>query len=450
MSITDGRQSIALLGDIMMSRSISVYKEPDYLKMRDMLRSSDVVIGNLEACIHRHFEDPQIQNGGVGSYITMEPALTEDLKWLGVRMVASGSGHADDYGLQGVMDTLRYLDEAGIAHAGSGRHLGEARSPAFFDTASGRVALIAASSQFHSGARAGEQRYDSSGHPGVNGFRYSEYYEADSDTVETLRQIGRTIGWEAEQARKAYQGEPPRANENDYNFLGKKFRVGPGYGVRTEPNKVDLEENTRQIRFARAMADRVVASFHGHELGGESLMTAAKRSEVEDVADFIIEYGRSCIDAGADIFVAHGPQTPMAVELYRNGVILHGLGTFVFQIETMKVLPAEAYERFRLGDRATPADFIKARYKDDTLGHAADPRQWEQAYAVCDFVGDRLAEVRIYPIDLGHARPRSQRGRPIPAKGEVADRILRRIQRLSAKYGTTLSIEGDVGIVRPQ
>jgi hypothetical protein len=89
--------------------------------------------------------------------------------------------------------------------------------------------------------------------------------------------------------------------------------------------------------------------------------------------------------------------------------MLHGVGTFVFQIETMKYLPAEAYQRYGLDDRATPADFIAARYQDDTLGHAADSAQWEQMFAVCEFSGDDLAGLRLYPIDLGHQRPHGPR-----------------------------------------
>ncbi len=60
-------------------------------------------------------------------------------------------------------------------------------------------------------------------------------------------------------------------------------------------------------------------------------------------------------------------------------------------------------------DRATPADFgnIAARYKDDTLGPAAGPAQWEQMFAVCEFSGDNLASLRLHPIDLGHQRPRT-------------------------------------------
>src|SRR6185295_1304024 len=199
---------------------------------------------------------------------------------------------------------------------------------------------------------------------------------------------------------------------------------------------------------ARTFADKVIVSLHTHDFGGPTLLTAKRRSEVEDLADFAIDFGRRSIDAGADIFVAHGPQVPLAVELYKGKPMLHGIGTFVFQFETMKYLPAEAYERYDLGDRATPADFITARYQGDTLGHAGDPAQWEQMFALCDFTGDDFAELRLYPIDLGFQRRRTDRGRPMLADGAIARRVFERVQQLSAKYGTRIDLRDGVGIVR--
>ena len=449
--MSNGRkQTIALLGDVMMTRSISVFREPEYLAMRDMLNTADAVFANFESCAHPYLDDPHQQRNEGGSYATTEPALLKDLKWLGVNMVASGSGHADDYGVKGIFDTMRYLDEAGIVHAGSGRHLAEARAPAYLETASGPIALLAATGQFRGSARAGDQRYDTFGHPGVNGFRHKQIYEVDSETLAQLREIGHRIGWDAEVDRRRNQGDAGRGSNaaDSYNFLGKTFRLGNKFAIKTEPNPIDLRENLRQVRHARQMADRVIASFHGHEQGGDTLLTAERRSEIEDIADYALEYGRRCIEAGADIFVAHGPQSPMAVEVYNGKALLHGVGTFIFQIELMKYLPAEAYERYGLEERATPSDFVEARYQGGTKGHAGDPRQWEQAFAVCDFVGERLSDIRIYPIDLGHKRPRSQRGRPLPAQAETADRILKRIQRLSAKYGTEVEIRNGIGVVK--
>jgi poly-gamma-glutamate synthesis protein (capsule biosynthesis protein) len=140
---------------------------------------------------------------------------------------------------------------------------------------------------------------------------------------------------------------------------------------------------------------------------------------------------------------------PLAVELYREKPMLHGVGTFIFQVETMKYLPAEAYERYGLDERATPADFIAARYQGDTVGHSGDRAQWEQMFATCEFAGDHFAELRLYPIDLGFQRRRTDRGRPMLADGAVADKVLRRVQQLSAKYGTKVNLHEGVGSVRP-
>ena len=114
----------------MASRSVSVFTEAPYLRMREMLRAADVVFANFEANAHPYLDDPHAQREGGGSYVTTEPRLLDDLKWLGINLVACGSSHADDYGPKGILDTLGYLDAAGIAHAGSGRHLAEARAPA--------------------------------------------------------------------------------------------------------------------------------------------------------------------------------------------------------------------------------------------------------------------------------------------------------------------------------
>jgi poly-gamma-glutamate synthesis protein (capsule biosynthesis protein) len=106
------------------------------------------------------------------------------------------------------------------------------------------------------------------------------------------------------------------------------------------------------------------------------------------------------------------------------------------------------FQRYGLGERTTPADFIAARYQGDTVGHSGDPAQWEQMFATCDFAGDDFAELRLHPIDLGFQRRRTDRGRPMLADGAIADRVLARVQRLSAKYGTKVDRRDGIGVVR--
>ena len=74
--------------------------------------------------------------------------------------------------------------------------------------------------------------------------------------------------------------------------------------------------------------------------------------------------------------------------------------------------------------------------------------RWRNAVAVVDFAAKELKEVKLYPIDLGFKRPRSQRGRPILAHGEVAQEVLLLFRRLSRPFGTEVEIREDVGTIR--
>ena len=68
-------------------------------------------------------------------------------------------------------------------------------------------------------------------------------------------------------------------------------------------------------------------------------------------------------------------------------------------------------------------------------------------FAVCHFDKKRLKEVKIFPIDQGFGRPRPQRGRPLLAEGEVANRVIERVTRLSRRYSTKISNCDGVGII---
>lgn len=443
-------RSIALTGDCLLTRPLSIHSEDQFLKIREILTGADAAFTNFDSAVSKKLEKAFAQRPVGGYYMTTEPHLLSDLLWMGITMVACGSTHADDYGPQGFIETIREFDKIGMVHAGSGRHLAEARAPAFQDTKNGRFALLAASASVYFGSRAGEQRYDTAGWPGVNQLRNKAVYQVDASTLEDLRRIGKDIGWDIARERAKNQGDPHAGGDdpNSYNFVGQTFTLADECGRTSQANAKDVAENLRQIKHAKLLSDIVIASLHCHEQGGASMMTATRRVDVEDTADFAIEYGRRCIDAGADIFAGHGSQLPLSIEIYKGKPIFHGLGTFIFEPETIEYLPAEAYERYGLDGRAVTTDWLNARYKGDTVGHTGNREQWEQAFAVVDFAGDVLKEIRVYPIDLGHKRPRWQRGRPIMAEGDLAVKILERIQRLSARFGTDLRIENGIGVIR--
>jgi poly-gamma-glutamate synthesis protein (capsule biosynthesis protein) len=445
-----GDFSMALAGDCMLTRKLAIFKEARFEALAQILRAADAAFVNLEGTVHTRDEGtPGITQG---TFMTTDPTLLEDLKWLGINLVSCANNHAFDYGEGGVLANIRHLDEAGIAHAGTGANLATARAPGYLDTANGRVALVAATAAFRPWNQAGEQRPDLRGRPGINPLGFATLYRVDAAAFAQLQRISRELGFEksTERNRKHFYSdkEIPAEKAAELVLMGQRWLLDDGFSISTEANQRDLADNLRWIGEARRQADWVVVSAHCHEFGGPSLLTAQTRAELEESPDFFTKFAHQAIDAGADVFVGHGSHFPMGIEIYRGKPIFYSVGNFVFQNETVGFFPADAYERFDLDLKATPADFLDARTSGGKKGHPSDPAYWENMFAVCKFSNNKLKEIRVYPIDQGYGRPRPQRGRPLLAKGEVADRVIDRVKRLSRRYGTEIAQQDGVGIVK--
>jgi poly-gamma-glutamate synthesis protein (capsule biosynthesis protein) len=262
------------------------------------------------------------------------------------------------------------------------------------------------------------------------------------------RELGFDLGKERNKRHFYSAKEIPDEKEAELEFLGSRFVLGDTFSISTKPDQRDVEENLRWIREARRQADWVIVSLHCHEFGGRSLLKARKRTELEEIADFVPSFAHEAIDAGADLFVGHGSHVPLGIEIYKGKPIFFSLGNFIFQNETVGFFPADAYERFDLDARATPADFLDARTDKDTKGHPGDPLYWENIVPVCHYKSRKLNQIKLYPIDQGHGRPRGQRGRPLLADGDVGRRVLERVQRLSRLYATEIDIRDGSGLIK--
>jgi poly-gamma-glutamate synthesis protein (capsule biosynthesis protein) len=194
----------------------------------------------------------------------------------------------------------------------------------------------------------------------------------------------------------------------------------------------------------------VVVSLHCHELGGEKLLSAAHRSEIDEMADFVEDFARRAIDAGADIFIAHGPQEPFGIELYKGRPIFYSLGSTIFELETPQVLAEEAYARYGLDSSAGPADFADTRYQNDRAGHPADPNYWQQMISTCEFRDKKLQRIELYPLDLGFGKPRWQRGRPVLADEKLGREIIDKVASLSRRRGTEVRWQDGRGLIAAQ
>jgi poly-gamma-glutamate capsule biosynthesis protein CapA/YwtB (metallophosphatase superfamily) len=445
-----GDLDVALAGDLMLTRKFSTARELKFLALRDLLNNADASFANLEGSVRNWDEGtPGIT---VGTYMTTPPELLDEVKWLGIKIVSCANNHAYDYGEAGLLATIRHLDATGIPHSGSGRNLAEARAPAFLDTPRGRIALVSMTATFRPWNRASAQRPDMRGRPGINPFGFTTAYKIDRTAMRELKRIAKSLGFEKamERDRRHFYSDRDLGVTDaveEIALFGHRFVTGDAFAVTATPITDDWNGNLQWIRDARGQADWVIVSFHSHEFGGRSVLSAETRADLEEPAEFAREFAQAAIDAGADMFVGHGSHTLLGIELYKERPIFYSLGNLVFMNETVPFLPQEAYERFGLGLDATPADFFAARTDNDKKGHPSSPKFWQGAVAVCQFKARKLSEVRLHPLDLGHGRSRAQRGRPMLAGEDVTRQIFDRLSRLSAAYGTEIVRQGETAIV---
>ena len=417
--------TIALTGDSIIMQRVSVYKEPESTRLFDLIRGADAAFTNLETLLHDYEMPPAHESGG--TWMRTDPALIKEITWAGFDMVSRANNHAGDFGVPGAQMTSKYVREAGLVEAGVGNSLAEAREAKFLETPKARIALISAASTFTPHSRAGNTRGDMPARPGLNPLRFTTTYIVTPERLADLRRVNSEL-----------TGNPPGTGES-FNFGGRRYIAGPKPGTRTEPNKEDVEEIARVVRSAKALADIVIVSLHCHESG-------ANRSVP---ADFIATFAHAVVDAGADVFVGHGPHVLRGIEVYKGKPIFYSLANFIFQNETVLRMPEDGYEEYSLRDDAQMVDYLDARYDHDKRSFPADREYWDSVAVVTKWQDKKFVEAQLHPITLGFGKSRAERGRPKLASGADAVRILEMMTTRSKAFGAPVTIQNGIGIVRP-
>jgi poly-gamma-glutamate synthesis protein (capsule biosynthesis protein) len=131
----DRRATLAIVGDVMLGRLVNreiPRRTPESFwgDVLPLMRGADAVIANLECAISAR--GTAWERTPKAFHFRADPAAIEVLKAAGVSYVSLANNHVLDYGEEALADTLALLDAAGIAHAGAGADLAEARRPARF------------------------------------------------------------------------------------------------------------------------------------------------------------------------------------------------------------------------------------------------------------------------------------------------------------------------------
>jgi poly-gamma-glutamate capsule biosynthesis protein CapA/YwtB (metallophosphatase superfamily) len=424
-----GELSFAATGDSILLRPISVYEnEPAFSGLLSLLRNATVAFTNFEMSVFdtRTFNPvPQAEYGGL--WVHGSPSMAKELKWLGVDMVSRANNHTTDYGVDGMIETNGILDSLGIVHAGSGMTLGQARAPGYFQTAVGRVAMISTASSFSPMARAANPRPDIKGRPGLSSLRWTRVLHLDAPSYASLKNLAMSVNTNP---------NAPPLKDDEMNVFGMRVKAGDKNRTELVANEQDVKDILEWVKSARRQADLVFVTIHAHEPGNNS----------EIPADFLPPFARACIDAGADMFIAHGPHQLRGVEIYKQRPIFYSLANFFFHYQTLEPQAADVYETFNLDSfRSTPGDLYDAT-KGRGLAFAEDI-WWESVVAVVKFDRSNLKSVELHPIDLGTKLPRPQRGTPRLADAALSKKIIDRVARLSAPYGTRMRFTNNIGVV---
>ncbi len=211
----------------------------------------------------------------------MDPRYIADLQWMGISMLGCANNHGTDYGEDGVLTNIHHLDGAGMAHAGAGENYAEALAPTYLDTPKGRIALVSATSSARPNSRAGEQRPDLKGRPGVNLVCWINEWTVDEEGFRALQRVAQGFGWRQRMPGWLYEayGIPADSPDmgvyfSDRNLLGvgsedpaARFVPGESFERHTRIHQADKQRNLQTVREARRMADWVVFSMHSHEGG---------------------------------------------------------------------------------------------------------------------------------------------------------------------------------------
>lgn len=422
-----GNMTFSLAGDAIITRAMQPFNEPEFLRLRELVQGSTAGFVNLEVLFHDYEDDAIPAANSGGTYMRADPRLAEELVWFGFDMVSLSNNHTMDFGAGGARRTKKTAEAAGLAVAGFGENLAEARAPAFTETPGGRVALISIASTFADAMRAGHQRPDMRGRPGLSPARYRTEVTVEPDDMAGLR--GAINAW-----------RPGAGNGRSVGMPGVRFVEGSPPGVRTTAHPGDLAEIVAVVEDAKRQADWVIVTSHSHEgIPGNRNVPA----------DFVVEVAHAVIDAGADMFVGHGPHVMRGVEIYNGAPIFYSLANFIFQNETVELQPADNYEAQGLSHTDHPGQFQSTRIETMGGGFPADPAYWESVLAVTEYEDGQLKEVRLHPITLGHGLDRPVRGRPMLSDADHGARILEEMAELSRGFGATLTVESGVGVIRP-
>lgn len=398
-------------------------------EIRERICANDVALVNVEATLHRCEADVYPSRSSGGDWVSADPAVLSDLKWLGFNLFSAPNNHSLDWLHTGVARTIDAFEKARAIYAGIGMDLAEAEAPRYLSTPNGRVAIIALNLSYEDWHPAGEQRRDCQGRPGINYVGHQKTLGVPAGAYAALCKLS-----------EAYPEQVAREGDGRVRIGSLFFEEGETQ-IRTEADEGDVARLRRSIERARRQADVVLVSVHSHEnRDGDRNLPAA----------FEEALAHACIDFGASAYIGHGPHVVRGIEIYHGQPIFYSLGNFIYQCELIERSPAEFYRKFAsFGPDACTADVFDYREQNGGILGENDPDYFCSVLAEFAFDGDgNLSALSAHPLDLRFTAPRALKGTPAIAEGPLTGNVLGDLIAKSAAFGTKLVRQGNTAVLQ--
>ncbi len=308
-----------------------------------------------------------------------DPEFAWEVAAIGINMVSLSNNHALDFGPEGLKDCLRALDRAQITHAGAGPTLAAAHEPGTTGVQSQKTRFALLS--------------------------YMRYW--------------------TQKYRCADPGGPCLATINPATILVAKEegKVEPVEGL-VEGDVTAMEDD---VVLAKRHSDVVLVALHNHDVSHHRAYGIQDTTPPNEE----IMYHRA-IDAGADMVLGSGPHVLRGIEIYKGKPIFYSISNFIYQYRTPDKIPIDLIHQ---------RDTEVARPTNVSVWDRRDPDFIFEGVMLRMIVNqEKLRTIQLIPFTIDDEGPLY--GVPRLASSKRCAEIIERLQKLSARYGTTIVSKG--------
>lgn len=381
------KQTICSVGDAILLESFP--DSYDITPIKSIVEKADVRLFNLENVLSDRAIYASTYCGGtwlLGKEDTLDYTLS-----FGFNGCSFANNHTMDFSYDGLFDTLAAAKKRNLPICGAGKDLEAASDYTVIETENGKCALISICATFNDAARAGHPSDYLLGRPGLNALRFSVEYHITPEHMQTLKEISAATHIDGRRNRSRMGGYTPMPPDGCFGFGEYNFRESEVEGKFSKVNAVDMARTENTIKKALAVCDTVIVNIHSHEI---------KHDTDDEPDDFLIEFCRKCIDAGASAVVGTGTHQLKAIEIYKSKPIFYSLGNFIFQSDLVFCMPDDFREKYKLPYGLSPREQIAERAKLGNGGLHSDVNNFRSLMPFMTFEDGKPTDIKLYPLRL--------------------------------------------------